>query len=149
MPQARTATLAAAFETTDYHVQTGDEWCQVNIGAPCSEHMLRWLREHAIQPCVWLITAHNPQARLCDAAENRRRDAALKTCLDADGYTYVAATSRARDGSWPAEPGVCITDMDEGTARALAVRFGQVALVAILPDGPAQLVWTDAPDADG
>lgn len=140
--------LAAAFEQTDYHVQAGsrggENWYTVNIGAPCPAPLRRWLTEHCAGPCAWIVTAYNPWAEQRDAAANRQRDAALKAWLDAAGHGYTATDSRARANDWPAEPGVCILDMDEGLARALALRFGQAAMVAVPVDGPVQLVWIDA-----
>lgn len=146
MTQARSATLAAAFEATDYCVQTGDEWCQVNIGSPCSNNLRLWLQQQGRTRCAWIITAYNPQGEQTQEAENNRRDTALRAALDAAARPYVPALNRARDGSWPDEPGFCVLDMDEGRARALGLRFGQAAIVAVPLDEPVQLVWVDYAD---
>lgn len=143
MIQTRSVTLANAFEATDYFVQVGDEWHQVNIGAPCSDELHYWLIEHCAKPCAWIVTAHNPQAQQVDDTENTQREAALKACLDSQAHHYVATNSHAHNRDWPDEPGICVLDMDEGLARALALRFDQAAIVALPVCGPVQLVWSN------
>lgn len=141
MNQARRANLNKAFEATDYLVHTGDDWRRINIGRPAGDTLSVWLKKNCDASCAWIVTAYNPRAAPNDEAANRQRDAALKACLDAAGHRYVAANSRARDSTWPDEPGVCILDMDEGLARALALRFAQAAMVAVPVAGLPQLVW--------
>lgn len=144
MSQTDTTTLIRAFEATDYFVHVGDECHQINIDAPCPTALRYWLTARAQTPNAWLITAHNPQARPLDAVANAMRAVALRACLDAAGHDYAITNSCARDGAWPAEPGVCITNLNEGQARALALRFGQLAIVAVAANRPAQLVWLDS-----
>lgn len=143
MTHTQRAQLANAFKATDYFVQNGAGWQRINIDNPCPDTLSKWLAAHCTGPCAWLVTACNPGAEPSDEPANRQRDAALRACLDAAGHRYAAADSRALDGRWPNEPGVCVVDMDEGLARALALRFGQAAFVAVPVDGPVQLLWTE------
>lgn len=143
MPHSDAVTLINAFEATDYFIHAEQSEHCVNIGSHCSDALRRWLKTHCNTSCAWIVTAYNPKAEQSEDISNRQRHAALRACLDADGHDYVATNSRAHDGNWPDEPGVCVVDMDEGLARALALRFGQLALVAVPIDGPVQLVWTN------
>lgn len=135
--------LTQAFEQTDYRILADGQWHTVTIGSMCPPILQAWLKTHGKTRCAWIITAHNPQAEAMDAQANANRDAALKTWLDADNHAYVATDSSAQTGDWPCEPGVCVLDMDEGLARALALRFDQAAMVALPIDQPVQLVWID------
>lgn len=143
MIRASSEALIHAFETTDYFIRTDAEWHTVNIGQPCPEPLRTWLARHCNGPCAWIVTACNPQAQPVGETDNQRRGAALTAWLDATAHHYTTTNSIAQHGDWPAEPGVCILDMDEGLARALALRFDQAAFVAVALNGPAQLIWID------
>ena len=137
------STLARAFQQTDYRVLADGQWHTLTVGAACPAPLRTWLITHGNSRCAWIITAHNPQAEIADAQANAERAAALQAWLDAAGHTYTATDSCAHSGDWPSEPGVCVLDMDEGLARALALRFDQVAMIAVATEHTVKLVWVD------
>ena len=145
MTQRDQETHTQAFIETDYYIQIDTQhardWHKVNIGKPCAVPTRRWLQKRCQGQSAWIITAYNPRAMRADGQLNSARDAALRACLDASGHRYAATDSRAQAADWPAEPGVCILDMDEGLARALALRFEQAAIVAVPIEKEVQLVW--------
>lgn len=143
MAQTTKKTLAQAFKQTDYYIYAADAWHRVAVGAPCPDRLRNWLIVHCHGPCAWIITAYNPRAEAVIAETNRQLDAELKFQLDSGGHSYVATDSHARAGDWPAEPGVCVLDMDENQARLLASRFEQAAMLAMPVEGTITLVWLD------
>jgi len=132
--------LETAFQHTDYYVHDGERWHTLAVGAPCPA-ALRSRLPHDPERGAWLVTAYNPQAQAQDEASNRQRNHALRQRLDAGGHVYLTSDSRARDGAWPTEPGVCLLDMPRPEAIALARDFDQAALLAIPRQGWASLVW--------
>lgn len=143
MTSPRTETLTQTFEQTHYCVHADDAWHTLSIASPVPSPLRNWLKTHCHAPCAWIITAYNPQATRVSDEDNAHRDAALRAWLDAHAHAYLPARNCAPDDSWPDEPGACLLDMDEGQARALALRFDQAALVAVPIDGQPQLVWVD------
>lgn len=135
--------VAKAFEQTEYRIDTGRRRHVLRVGQPYPPAFRQWLAARCRTRCAWILTACNPAAQRVDASVNDVRHAALATCLNAGAHRYAAAVNVSVEDDWPREPGFLLLDMDEGLACSLARRFGQLALVAVPLNGPAQLVWLD------
>jgi hypothetical protein len=137
--------LKQAFAATRYQVALDGKWLTLTTGAPCPEPLAAWLRAQG-SPIAWLITAYNPGARMLAATTNAARHAVLRdwvaqrglACLDS---VNVDPTQKWPSDPWPDEPGLLIAGLEEDLARALAGRFGQLAMLAVRPDAPVALVW--------
>lgn len=88
-----------------------------------------------------VITAANPRSRPLPPAENVRRTTALARELHALGLTTLPAVGRSEDRSWR-EPCLVVTDADEPTVLALALRADQHAVYRWTATHRA-VVWTD------
>ncbi|MGK7295165.1 MAG: DUF3293 domain-containing protein [Candidatus Wenzhouxiangella sp. M2_3B_020] len=127
--------LLAAFEATEYRVETPSGPRTVRIGA----------RDEALDRLLdrrrWaIVTAHNPGGRCIDQDANRRaaeRLTARIRALEPD----VMWPSRNHDpeGRWPDEPGWLFSPVSLADVDGLARGFGQAAVVVGGPDAPACL----------
>jgi hypothetical protein len=135
------ATLAAAYARARYDIQLHDRIVTRRVGvidaaadaalrdAGCRAH---W---HIVTPC-------NPRSQRLPDADNAARLAAFVQELDAAGWLHVASVNRSDDPQWD-EAGRCVFDAPDATIDALAVRYGQLALLrGTLGEAP-QLVWPD------
>ncbi len=136
--------VARAFERTAYNVDIEAVRHTLFLGEPYPTAFRQWLRTWCRTHCAWIVTGHNPDAQRLGSAANDKRHAALETCLDVGAIRYAPAVNTAADDDWPPEPGFLLLNVDEGMARALARRFGQLAIVAVPLNGVARLVWLDA-----
>ena len=133
--------LNAAFEAARYRVFLAGESHVLHIGAPCPEALHDWLSDQAFASCAWLITAFNPNAEQIDAERNHARDAVLRDWAARRASVWLETVNEDPNGDWPDEPGVLVADIEEGEVRAMARRLGQAAIVAVLANNVATLVW--------
>ena len=127
--------IAKAFSQTLYRV--GDHTLQ--IGATCPPPLARWIVRRS--RTAWLVTADNPGAACCPGGFNQARRQALETWVRIQAFSYLACVNCNPDRKWPDEHGLLIAGLDEGGARALGRRFGQLAIVAVALERPVELVW--------
>ena len=137
--------LEAAYRATTYRVFLPGGGCDLRIGV-ASETLRCWL-ETAGATHFAILTAYNPGSCLVADAENSARQAQLECALLEQGYEAYAAQNLADDEQWPVEESCFIPDMPEGTALALAARYGQCAVVCGGADGRPALRWTVTPSA--
>lgn len=137
--------LALAYTTATYHIAFRPRACTLHIGLR-HPRLDRRLRARGCRLHWHLLTACNPRSQMLPAAENERRQRALRAALARSGWRCLPASGQAADGRW-AEPGWALLDAEPAVACALGQRFGQAALVSGRLDGPAELVWL-APDSD-
>ena len=83
-----------------------------------------------IRPPITLVTGWNPGGEVADPAANRAANRALRSTLEARGWSWRAALGRAPDGSW-AEPGFAVGRLDEAAAAALGREWRQLAVYVI------------------
>lgn len=98
---------------------------RVDLRAPVSSEMARWLRELGLGATWGTVTAHNP-GRLVDPALNEKREKELTAVVAALRAPFVAADGVSPDGTHR-EPGYAIGLEQEGVV-ALASAFGQSAI---------------------
>src|ERR1043166_1128961 len=107
--------LEAAYRATDY--RAGD--ITIRIGELA-----------AVDADCWtFLTACNPGSIRQPSAANAEHMARLEEAVHAAGFKFLSGEGVGRDGSWPPEPSLLILDIDEATARELARRYGQAAIV--------------------
>ena len=131
--------LEAAFRSTTYHVAAGTDVFDLRIGEG-NPAFASWLKGQRIS--TWaIVTACNPGSRLTqnqNAAQTRR----LQEKIAQHAWRHAPARNCADAGDWPDEPGFCVFDADDSTLRALALEFGQTAIVCgSADDGRGELVW--------
>lgn len=135
--------LAAAYRATRYCVdvpQSGRITLHIGQSSPEFDAALT----QAGVLCWAIVVAANPHSVSLPAAENERRHRKLCEAVAAAGWQFWPGLNLAPAGSdWPAEPSLCILDIDREAALKLADSFEQNAVV--LPDdqGLPMLVWTD------
>jgi hypothetical protein len=86
------------------------------------------------------ITAWNPGSERLPESENARRQVQLAAMLHADGYRCLPGEGIGPDGTWPAEESLFVMAIAEREARRVGRAFGQLAIVAGVAGGPAELV---------
>lgn len=79
-----------------------------------------------LPPRFGVVTAHNPDGKVMDAAANAAADAALKARLDRSGLHHFRVTGRSRDGSHQ-EPGYGVAAESPEAVRHLSHEFRQLA----------------------
>lgn len=91
----------------------------------------------------WVVlTAWNPGSVPSSEQENAAAQRALTETLDRAGLVAWPARGESPEGDW-AEDSLCVLDLDREQARALARRFGQVAVVQGEVGGEGTLVLAD------
>ncbi len=141
----RSPALQAAYEAAVYTVSVRSQTHRIRIG--CRHPLLdRRLRGLGCQQWWHLITACNPRSEPLTATENAVRLRRLGDDLAALGVRHLPARNSDCDGGWP-EPAYCLLDTAPATARMLAQRHAQHALVTAHLDASARLLWM--PDAAG
>ena len=116
-----------------------DEGREVCFTAGSRSQKLQALLERRRARRWGFLTAWNPAPRTLSREENDRRQRALIVDLRAKGYDFLPGVGRAADGSW-AEDSLLVLDISRGAAIALARKFGQLAIVAGVRNGAAELI---------
>ncbi|HUM11513.1 MAG TPA: DUF3293 domain-containing protein [Myxococcaceae bacterium] len=118
-------------------------------GSP--EHVLRVGQRHPgfdaqlaeARGSRWVVlTAWNPGSVRCTEAENTAAQGELGATLRRAGLVAWPARGESPGRDWM-EESLCVLDLDPEQARALARRFGQVAVVQGELGGEARLVFSD------
>ncbi len=128
-----------AFNAAAYWVDGDDRALELKIGGPCPSDLSRWIARYSTT--AWLITADNPAATPLPEAINTARRDVLGSWVKTRQLAFRRCVNRDPSGDWPDEQALLIVGLEEGTARALARRFGQLAMVAIGVDRPIELIW--------
>jgi len=138
--------LIAAFTAAEYIVDAPDDRIVIRVGET-SPALDRLLGERP-----WaVITAHNPDGRLCSAKTNATAQRSLEESLrDLQPVALLSVSNRDPEGRWPEEPAWLFTLQSLSQADRLARRFGQRATLTGLPGAPAQLrIYGDWRDTSG
>ena len=91
----------------------------------------------------WVVlTAWNPGSVPRTAEENADAQRALVAALERAGLVSWPARGESPERDW-VEESLCVLDLDREQARALARRFGQLAVVQGERSGEASLVCAD------
>ncbi len=129
---------AEAYAATDYVAR----WRGRNVligadrrSAPAERLMARFGSRTAA-----FITAANPRSGLRADHANRRAEAALAAHLARLGLPFVGGWGQGRCGTWPAERSVLAFRISQRSARHVARRYGQNAIVFLRLGQPALLV---------
>lgn len=133
--------LAHAFAATIYRV-TMNPAIDLYVDHPAPATILEWCRCVAGVPDGWIITADNPGASAHSATDNRSRSVALDAELASAGLSSIATRHIDPAGRWPDEYGRLVATGDTAFMHALAIRFGQAAIVSVAHD-QCRLVWID------
>lgn len=98
---------------------------------------------------AWVVvTAWNPGSVPRSEQENAAAQRALSETLERAGLVAWPARGESPGREW-AEESLCVLDLDPEQARALARRFGQLAVVHGELGGEATLLLTDESDLRG
>lgn len=128
----------AAYEATDYRVETSDGVVTVRIGERVPERL--WRGINGVRPERWaIVTAFNPFSRLQTDEENQRHHEDLERRVAAAGYLWLHATGADPRGEWPAEKSVAILNPSNEELDDLMRAFGQNAVVVAERDRAACL----------
>jgi uncharacterized protein DUF3293 len=103
----------------------------VDLGMVPADHLV-----DAIAPLglpLFIVTAHNPDAKRLPDEENRSRNLELRKLLEERGLSWHEAVGRAPDGSW-AESSFAISGLTEADAIEIGGRFGQVSIFMVSLD---------------
>jgi uncharacterized protein DUF3293 len=82
---------------------------------------------------IFIITAHNPDAKPLPDEENRSRNLALRDLLEERRLAWLEAVGRAPDGSW-VELSFAIGGLTEADAIEIGRQFGQVGIFMVTLD---------------
>lgn len=131
--------LADAYRRTTFRVLAPAGPIDVRAGQPCPD-LDALVRRDGLD-CWAYLTAWSPGGRALPAADNQRRNQALRDRLDATGATVLPGSGIGDDPGWPPEDSLLAVGLDRSTAAALGADFGQDAVVVGDLDAPAELLW--------
>lgn len=141
MPKNIDPKLDAQYRASEYVIHDGTDLIVTRIDEASPELAALFARLDARNGTV--ITAWNPHSRTRSDAENEEAQGLLETRLTHEGCRWLHAEGRSPDGAWR-EPSLCLLDVDDAEARALAVELEQTAIVRYGADGCGRLVYTAA-----
>jgi hypothetical protein len=87
------------------------------------------------------VTASNPASRQLPREENDKRQAALASAIEAQGWRYFNGVGIPARQDWQPEESFLVLGISKEAALALAKRFGQNAIVAGERGGAALLLY--------
>ncbi|MFC4703233.1 DUF3293 domain-containing protein [Paraburkholderia caffeinitolerans] len=90
--------------------------------------------------CSAFITACNPLSKSLDPATNVARQETLARELDALGFAYIEGVGQHPSNQWPGEASFLVLGMTLDTAKALAKKYEQNAIVWCGADAVPQLI---------
>lgn len=105
-----------------------------------SAPLLRLQQARRVAHSAWL-TAWNPGSERRDEAANQAAQGLLVRQLEQRGLGWLPGRAEDPQGQWPDEPSLWVPGLDAGEARALAMGFGQYALLLIAVEAVPRLVW--------
>jgi Protein of unknown function (DUF3293) len=143
---AKTTELEAAYRATTYRVFLPGGGCDLRAGV-ASETLRCWLETAGVGEFA-ILTAHNPGAERGDEAGNGARQSQLECDLLAAGYEPYAGENVAADGGWPDEETCFVAGIPLAEAAALAVKYGQTAIIHGGSDGRPVIVWLETAAVD-
>jgi len=131
--------LVAAFTAAEYAVDGPDNTIVIRVGEATP------VLDQLLNDSPWaVITAHNPDGRLCAAGTNATAQRSLEESLrELQPAVLLSVSNRDPEGRWPDEPAWLFTLQSLSQADRLARRFGQRAILSGLPGAPAQLRMYD------
>lgn len=132
--------LQMAYEASTYRVFLPGGVIDLRIGKP-EPALVKWLKAEGATHWA-LLTAHNPGANRLAADENAERQAQLECLLLERGFEpYAGENIAAEDSDWPVEETCFIAGISVKDSTALALQFGQNAMVCGVDDGVPHLHW--------
>lgn len=141
MVWAQRQALAKAFEATTYRAVIDGQAIEVRVHRRCPG-----LDGRLGSGSGWAwLTAVNPGGRQGDCDDNALRMTRLDALLATLNCRRWPAEAVADAGDWPTEPGFFVVGLNLATARELAGRFGQAAIVWGDGVNPARLEWLASP----
>jgi len=129
--------LESAYEQTDYQII--DPKISIKCGAinPTLDLFLKKLGKRN-----WtFISAANPRSIIQSAKINAWNNTNLEIDLAKSGCAYTYAIGEATSGDWPAEESFIVFNMSIETARSLAEKYNQNAILVGRIAGKARLEW--------
>lgn len=115
--------LITAYMNTEYRVEGFSE--PIYIGEH-SEDADNILSKNSLTEWAY-ITAYNPMSRPLEELENVRRNAELRELVN--DYIVIEGEGQDKLKEWAAEKSFFIAGMSLDNAKALAIEFGQRAIV--------------------
>lgn len=134
--------METAFRKAHYRIYAPPDELTLRVGLP-SPALASLLRNAGVQ-CAAVLTAFNPGARRSPALRNRRSHQQLRALLRQLGYTVLAGRNEDPRRRWPVEPSWLVPGLPLATARSIAARYGQAALVWTDASGTPQLISVTA-----
>jgi hypothetical protein len=135
------SSLFQSYQQTTFRVAEIQPAMDIRIGQPCPA-LDQLLVQHGVRSWAF-ITAWNPGSRKLDAAENRRRQAALQAEVKQRGYTVYCGAGVPDEVGWEPEESILVVGIDCEEAAKLGRQYGQAAIVVGERDTKAKLVFTN------
>ncbi|MHB1846446.1 MAG: DUF3293 domain-containing protein [Deltaproteobacteria bacterium] len=140
--------LLEAYRRTRYLVSlpakdgAGAERIEIRLGVP-NPRLAAFLARERLS-CFAILSAYNPGLERPSCVVNARAHERL--LADLRGYRCWAVVGVGEDGF--REPGLFVGDLAEGEARAVGVRFRQLAIVCGAPAREPRLLRLDRADGE-
>lgn len=132
------AELIDSYNKALYSFEHNGRRIPLRIGQRCAELCDLLLAMGSAE--AFCLTAWNPFSQRQTDESNEAAQAQLRTALDTLGALSLPAWGESADGSWEAEPGMLVFNIDRAQAIELGQRFRQNALLSIAADGTASLL---------
>jgi len=133
------AALLQHYLAARYVVLDGDGPITLRIGQ-FSAPLLRLQQARRVAHSAWL-TAWNPASERRDEAANQAAQRLLVEQVEQHGLGWLSGRAEDPLGQWPDEPSLWVPGLAVSEACALALRFGQNALLIIGAEAVPRLVW--------
>jgi hypothetical protein len=133
------AQLDQAYRATAYVVRLPESLLTLKIDEP--SEILGQLLTDGGYPTWAFISAQNPGSCLLDETENSMRHQTLLAAVNQLGLIHFEGTGIPPTPDWPPERSLLILGIKQHEAHALAVQFGQNAVLFGAQDGIPRLQY--------
>ncbi len=128
--------LISAYINSDYRVSGFNQSIQIGVN---SKEVDAILSKKKITEWAF-ITAYNPLSVPLESNDNMQRNEQLRSLLSE--FYVLDGEGQDKEKTWPAEKSFFVAGISLNTAKALARRFGQRAIVFGTLHQPAELITT-------
>ena len=131
-------TYGETYKNAEYHVTTPDGWIAFKIGEH-NQHLDQLLDANRVDMAA-LITAWNPQGKMCEIKANHQANQSLELAIQEMGLPYYLGSGSDPKGAWK-EDSYLVMGIGLSKASELGDAYQQNAIVWINKGEAPSLIW--------
>ena len=131
-------TYGETYKNAEYHVTTPDGWIAFKIGEH-NQHLDQLLDANRVDMAA-LITAWNPQGKMCEIKANHQANQSLELAIQEMGLPYYFGFGNDPKGAWK-EDSYLVMGIGLSKASELGDAYQQNAIVWINKGEAPSLIW--------